>query len=79
LTSTGRVYKLHCHHVEYNKQACCDGEPVHFAALCNNHHGESNFDRARWEAMLHRIIDEIYGGRSYYTKEEWEALRRKAV
>jgi hypothetical protein len=29
--------------------------------------------------MLHRIIDEIYGGRSYYTKEEWEALRRKAV
>jgi hypothetical protein len=25
---------------------------------------------ARWEAMLHRIIDEIYDGRSYYTKEE---------
>ena len=66
---------LGCHHVEYSKTACCDGEPVHFAALCNRCHARTNNDRARWEAMLHRIIDEIYGGRSYYTKEEWEALR----
>ncbi len=69
--------QLNCHHVEYNKLACCDGEPIHFAALCNKHHAMTNHDRARWEAMLHRIIDEIYGGRSYYTKEEWDALRRK--
>jgi hypothetical protein len=61
---------LSCHHVEYNKKACCDGKPVHFAALCNKHHSKTNEDRARWEAMLHRIIDEIYGGRSYFTKEE---------
>jgi hypothetical protein len=71
------VKNLSCHHIEYNKQACCDGKPVQFAALCISCHQKTNFDRARWEAMLHRIIDEIYGGRSYYTKEEWEALRRK--
>jgi hypothetical protein len=62
---------LSCHHVEYNKQACCDGKPVHFAALCGRCHWRTNNDRFRWEAIIHRIIDEIYGGRSYYTKEEW--------
>jgi hypothetical protein len=68
---------LSIHHVEYNKAACCDGKPVQFAALCHSCHSKTNHDRSRWEAMLHRIIDEIYGGRSYFTKEEWEALRRK--
>jgi hypothetical protein len=67
---------LSVHHIEYNKDGCCDGNPVHFAALCNKCHAKtSNFkDRQRWENMLHRLIDEVYGGRSYYTKEEWEAL-----
>lgn len=66
---------LHVHHVEYNKEACCDGLPVHFAALCHSCHSKTNNDRERWEAMLHRIIDEIYDGRSYYTKEEMKAAR----
>lgn len=72
LTADGRVYQLHCHHVTYNKSTCCDDKPVHFTALCNRHHGMTNKDRDRWEAMLHRIIDEVYGGRSYYTKEEMQ-------
>lgn len=62
--------KLCCHHVEYNKSACCDGKPVHFAALCGKHHSMTNRDRDRWEAMLHRIIDEIYDGKSYFMKDE---------
>ncbi len=66
--------KLCVHHVEYNKQACCDGLPVHFAALCRSCHAKTNKDRRRWEAMLHRVIDEIYNGRSYYTKEEYTEL-----
>jgi hypothetical protein len=65
---------LQVHHVEYNKQACCDGKPVHFAALCNSCHMKTNFNRERWETMLHRIIDEIYNGRSYYTKEEYQRI-----
>ena len=67
--------KLSVHHVEYNKQACCDGKPVHFAALCRSCHAKTNGNRERWEAMLHRIIDEIYNGRSYYTKKEYEELQ----
>ena len=72
-TTEENARALSCHHVEYNKQACCDGEPVHFAALCAKHHNKTGADRERWEAMLHRIIDEVYGGRSYFTKEEWKA------
>jgi hypothetical protein len=70
---------LDVHHVEYNKQACCDGKPVHFAALCHACHTKTTHgDRPRWEVMLHRIIDEIYGGKSYFTKEEWHGLRKDA-
>ena len=67
--------QLSCHHVTYNKMVCCDGKPVHFAALCQGCHSKTNGNqknRERWESMLHRIIDEIYEGRSYFTKDEWD-------
>jgi DNA-directed RNA polymerase subunit RPC12/RpoP len=66
--------KLNCHHATYNKKMCCDGKLVQFAALCNRCHNKTNKDRDRWEAIIHRIIDEIYEGRSYFTKEEWNAM-----
>jgi hypothetical protein len=51
--------------------ACCDGKPVRFAALCHSCHSKTNHERARWEYMLHRAIDEIWDGKSYFTKEEY--------
>ena len=74
LTKTGRCWKLSCHHVEYNKQACCDGLPAHFAALCLSCHSKTNYDILRWQDIIHRIIDEIYDGKSYYTKEEYKSI-----
>ena len=71
---TEQKRKLSCHHVEYNKSACCDGKPVQFAATCGKCHSKTNHNRTEWEVVLHRIIEEIYGGRSYFTKEEWNAL-----
>lgn len=68
--------ELSCHHVEYNKSACCDGLPVHFAALCKRCHTKTNNNRSWWETVIHRIIDEIYDGRSYYTKEEYKYIHR---
>lgn len=65
---------LSCHHVEYSKSACCDGKKVHFAALCDKCHARTNHERERWEAILHQIIDQIYDGRSYFTKEEWKEM-----
>jgi hypothetical protein len=69
--------QLAVHHVEYDKSACCHGRPVHFAAMCHRCHSITNFHREEWESMLHRIIDEIYNGRSYYTKEEYNQLKLK--
>lgn len=65
---------LSVHHIEYDKSACCNDKPVQFAALCGSCHSKTNHDRARWEAMFHRCIDEIWGGRSYYTKEEYAEI-----
>lgn len=65
---------LSCHHVEYNKNICCDDKPVCFAALCHSCHSKTNGKRPYWEDIIHRIIDEIYNGKSYYTKEEWSLL-----
>ncbi len=59
---------LHCHHVEYNKQTCCDESIPMFAALCNHHHFQSNFDRDRWQYMLSYIVQEVYGGKSFNPK-----------
>jgi len=75
-TTAENIRQLCCHHIEYNKDACCDGTPIQFAALCMKCHVKTNADRQRWESMLHRIIDEIYQGKSYYTKDEWAALNQ---
>jgi len=37
-------------------------------------HTKTNRDRSHWESMLHVIINEIYSGKSYYTKDEWNAI-----
>ena len=69
---------LCCHHVEYDKQACCHGKPVHFAALCRSCHGKTggskDNNRQYWEDIIHIIIYELYNDKSYYTKEEWRQL-----
>ncbi len=76
--ATDNGQNVGCHHVEYNKQACCDGKPVHFATLCRSCHSITNFDRERWQSMLHIIIYEVYDGKSYFTKEEWHGLQKGA-
>jgi hypothetical protein len=71
ISKNGNIRLLSCHHVDYNKQACCDGFPVRFSATCMKCHAKTNFDKDRWMNIFHRIIEEIYNDRSYYTKEEY--------
>jgi len=77
-TQKDNLYTLCCHHVEGNKQACCDDEPARFASLCQKCHGMvgAKKDKQRWMSMLRIIIYEIYNDRSYFTKEEWEEICR---
>ena len=67
--------KLCCHHVYYNKDACCNGmdDEWKFATLCNSCHAKTGIkkDRIRWQYILNYIIYEIYNNKTYYTKEEY--------
>jgi hypothetical protein len=66
---------LSCHHITYDKNMCCNEAPVQFAALCGRHHGMTNGgNRLTWENMLHRAIEEIWDGKSYFTKEEYAEM-----
>ena len=66
--------KLSVHHVDYDKNACCDGseQPI-FASLCKRCHTKTNYDRERWAYIMHYIVDYFYGGKSYYTLEEMQS------
>jgi hypothetical protein len=67
---------LSVHHVCYNKKACCDETPRYFVPLCIKHHMKTNKkeDRTRWEEMFKRCLMEMYDGRSFYTKEEYNKI-----
>jgi hypothetical protein len=65
---------LNVHHCTYNKMQCCDETKPLFAALCDHCHGKTNGDREEYEKQLTQIINERYGGKCYYTFEEYEKL-----
>lgn len=66
--------ELCVHHVDYNKQTCCDDSKPCFAALCQKCHCRTNQNRSEWEYIFHRIIDELYNGKSFYTREEYNII-----
>ena len=67
---------LSVHHVNYDKQTCCNASVPMFAVLCNKCHSKTNHNREYYEALLCAIIMKVFNGKSYYTKEEYEALRK---
>jgi hypothetical protein len=63
--------KLHVHHVNYRKDACCDEEVARqFIPLCGFCHGHTNNNRERWGKKLSRLIKKKYGGRCYFHQGE---------
>jgi hypothetical protein len=41
-------HKLDVHHVDYNKQTCCDNSKPRFVALCRKCHVNTNHNREYW-------------------------------
>jgi len=68
------IRRLHVHHVNYDKKVCCNGNRPLFAAVCPKHNILANMNRDRWQYIFTYIIDEIYGGKCYYTREEYRSL-----
>jgi hypothetical protein len=63
--------KLSVHHVNYQKNACCDEDiPLYFVALCNSCHTKTNHDREKYRKLFEKMIEKRFGGRSYFHKKE---------
>lgn len=67
--------KLAIHHVHYNKKSCCDGSPRDLVALCTDCHGATNHNRGYWEQHFTEMLHGYYGGKSFFTKEEYAAYK----
>jgi hypothetical protein len=69
------TYKLHVHHVNYDKAMCCnDTEPL-FVALCRSCHAKTTGKRIYWEEHFTDIINKYYGGKCYLSQEEMPAMK----
>jgi hypothetical protein len=72
--------KLAVHHVHYDKRTCCKaGEMVgerQFVVLCTPCHTKTNSNRPYWELHFADMINNYYGGKSYFTTEEMELVMK---
>jgi hypothetical protein len=67
--------KLAVHHINYNKNTCCDGTKPLFIPLCfKGCHTKTNYNREYWNKYFTDMIETYYGGKCYLTKEEFAAL-----
>lgn len=70
--------RLSVHHVLFNKNTCCDNSAPLFVALCHSCHTRTNSNREYWEEKYTNLINEKYGGKCYYTKEEYNSIAQEA-
>ena len=68
--------KLGVHHVNFDKQSCCNDTFPLFVPLCPSCHTKTNHNREYWEQYFTDMINKYYGGKCYYTKEEMPAIKR---
>jgi len=54
-TEDGKKYKLHVHHIDYNKK---NNQPVNLISLCRSCHSQTNFNRDNWTEYYAK---KIYG------------------
>lgn len=77
-TRGNKVWKLSVHHVHYDKEACCNGDTTNwlFVPLCLSCHNLTGKKENRefYQKKFTDLINEKYGGKCYYTKEEYAAL-----
>lgn len=73
---SGKVWRLSVHHVNYDKQVCCNSNNPWFVSLCISCHSLTNttYYREWWEEYFSKIIEEKYKGKCFYTKEEFKEI-----
>lgn len=63
---------LSVHHVDYDKEVCCNNKKPMFVVLCRKHHSMVNNNRNTWAYIFKYIIEELYNGYSYLPKHDNE-------
>jgi hypothetical protein len=66
--------KLKVHHVNFDKQACCNNTTPLFVPLCGSCHSRTNSNRGYWEQHFTNMINQYYGGRCYLMKNEYPQI-----
>ena len=62
--------RLSVHHVNYDKETCCNDSIPLFVPLCMKCHNITNENREYWKVhFTNRIMEEL-NGKCYFTKEE---------
>lgn len=66
---------LSVHHVDENKNTCCDGTKPLFVPLCSSCHGIIHTHKdTDWQEYFTNKIEKEYAGRCYYTVEEYREI-----
>lgn len=71
--------KLHVHHVNFNKNSCCDDTIPLFVPLCTSCHSRTGRNREFWNTHFTELINTFYCGKCYYSKEEFTELQKNAA
>jgi hypothetical protein len=69
-------YKLHVHHVNYNKETCCNDDIPLFVTLCRGCHVKTHFDLEYWEIHFKEILALQYGNKCYYSELEMQEIEK---
>ena len=68
--------KLDVHHVNYNKDTCCDDSKPLFVPLCRSCHSKTQSDREYWKEFFIVSLEYLTNNKCFYTKEEMEELKK---
>jgi hypothetical protein len=72
-------YKLHVHHVNFDKETCCNESIPLFIPLCRSCHTKSNHHRESSSKYFTEIIQTYYQGKCYFSKEEMQSYNCKKI
>ena len=66
--------QLAVHHINYDKNVCCNDRKPLFIALCNSCNSKANKNRSKWEKYYTEMIEGYYQEKCYLSKEEMKRL-----
>lgn len=66
--------RLSVHHVNHNKQTCCDDSKPLFVVLCASCHGKTHGKGVKYMPIFEEMINTKFNGKCFYTVDEYKSL-----